>query len=216
MKIYAERIKNLRKERGLSQDQLAAMLGVSRSAVGMYETGKREPDFEICEAIADIFNVDMDYLIGRSSIERKMSFSRDIPAGFEPVPKMQKVPLIGNIACGQPITAEENLEGYVDAPAMKQIDFALTCHGDSMIDAGIHDGDIVYIRKQPEVENGQIAAVRIGNEATLKRVYYYPEEGKIILQAANAAYPPMSYSGEELNEISIEGLLIGFTHWMEK
>ncbi len=216
MKIYAERIKSLRKERGLSQDQLAAMLGVSRSAVGMYETGKREPDFEICEAIADIFNVDMDYLIGRSSIERKTSFSCGIPSGFEPVPQMQKVPLIGNIACGQPITAEENLEGYVDAPAMKQIDFALTCHGDSMIDAGIYDGDIVYIRKQPEVENGQIAAVRIGSEATLKRVYYYPEEGKIILQAANAAYPPMSYSGEELNEISIEGLLIGFTHWMKK
>lgn len=216
MKIYAERIKSLRKERGLSQDQLAAMLGVSRSAVGMYETGKREPDFEICEAIADIFNVDMDYLIGRSSIERKTSFSRGIPSGFEPVPQMQKVPLIGNIACGQPITAEENLEGYVDAPAMKQIDFALTCHGDSMIDAGIHNGDVVYIRKQPEVENGQIAAVRIGSEATLKRVYYYPKEGKIILQAANAAYLPMSYSGEELNEISIEGLLIGFTHWMEK
>ena len=216
MKIYAERIKSLRKERGLSQDQLAAMLGVSRSAVGMYETGKREPDFEICEAIADIFNVDMDYLIGRSSIERKTSFSCGIPSGFEPVPQMQKVPLIGNIACGQPITAEENLEGYVDAPAMKQIDFALTCHGDSMIDAGIYDGDIVYIRKQPEVENGQIAAVRIGSEATLKRVYYYPEEGKIILQAANAAYPPMSYSGEELNEISIEGLFIGFTHWMKK
>lgn len=216
MKIYVERIKSLRKERGLSQDQLAAMLGVSRSAVGMYETGKREPDFEICEAIADIFNVDMDYLIGRSSIERKTSFSCGIPSGFEPVPQMQKVPLIGNIACGQPITAEENLEGYVDAPAMKQIDFALTCHGDSMIDAGIYDGDIVYIRKQPEVENGQIAAVRIGSEATLKRVYYYPEEGKIILQAANAAYPPMSYSGEELNEISIEGLLIGFTHWMKK
>lgn len=139
-----------------------------------------------------------------------------VPPGFEPVPKMQKVPLIGNIACGQPITAEENLEGYVDAPALKQIDFALTCHGDSMIDAGIHNGDVVYIRKQPEVENGQIAAVRIGSEATLKRVYYYPEEGKIILQAANAAYPPMSYSGEELNEISIEGLLIGFTHWMKK
>lgn len=216
MKIYAERIKSLRKERGLSQDQLAAMLGVSRSAVGMYETGKREPDFEICEAIADIFNVDMDYLIGRSSIERKTSFSCGIPSGFEPVPQMQKVPLIGNIACGQPITAEENLEGYVDAPALKQIDFALTCHGDSMIDAGIHNGDVVYIRKQPEVENGQIAAVRIGSEATLKRVYYYPEEGKIILQAANAAYPPMSYSGEELNEISIEGLLIGFTHWMKK
>ena len=129
---------------------------------------------------------------------------------------MQKVPLVGHIACGQPITAEENLEGYVDAPAEKQIDFALTCHGDSMIDAGIHDGDTVYIRKQGEVENGQIAAVRIDEEATLKRVYYYPEDTKIVLQPANVAYAPQVYVGEELEAISIEGLLIGFTHWMEK
>lgn len=210
-------IKQLRKDKGMTQDQLAALLKVSRSTIGMYETGNREPDFETCEAIADIFNVDMDYLMGRTSIKRKCVVHPSIvPPGFEPIPQMQKIPLVGHIACGQPITAEENLEGYVEAPAEKQIDFALTCHGDSMIDAGIHDGDTVYIRKQKEVENGQIAAVRIGGEATLKRVYYYPDEGKIILQAANAAYAPLSYSGEELNEISIEGLLIGFTHWMEK
>ncbi len=70
MKIYAARIKQLRMERGLSQDQLAALLGISRSAVGMYETGKREPDLETCEAIADIFNIDMDYLTGRSNTEK--------------------------------------------------------------------------------------------------------------------------------------------------
>lgn len=210
-------IRQLRKDKGMTQDQLASLLKVSRSTIGMYETGNREPDFETCEAIADIFNVDMDFLMGRTSTKRKHVVHPPIvPPGFEPIPKMQKVPLVGHIACGQPITAEENLEGYVDAPAEKQIDFALTCHGDSMIDAGIHDGDTVYIRKQEEVENGQIAAVRVGDEATLKRVYYYPEEEKIILQAANAAYPPLSFSKEELEDISIEGLLIGFTHWMEK
>lgn len=216
MAKFCNRLRLLRNSRSLSQQTLSEKIGVSKSSINMYERGEREPSFETLEAIADFFNVDMDYLLGKSDVERKYAFVQHIPTGFEPTPKMQKVPLIGDIACGEPITAEENLEGYVDAPAMKQIDFALTCHGDSMIDAGIHDGDIVYIRKQPEVENGQIAAVRIGNEATLKRVYYYPEEGKIILQAANAAYPPMSYSGEELNDISIEGLLIGFTHWTEK
>lgn len=184
---------------------------VSRSAVGMYETGKREPDFATGEAIADLFDVDMDYLMGRSPVERRGS--SPVPLGFER-PLMQQVPLIGRIACGQPITAEENLEGYVQAPADRAIDFALVCHGDSMIDAGIHDGDTAYFRKQPQVENGQIAAVRIGGEATLKRVYYYPEEGKLILQPANAAFPPQSYSGEELNQIAIEGLLLGFVHWM--
>lgn len=216
MAKFCNRLRLLRNSRSLSQQTLSEKIGVSKSSINMYERGEREPSFETLEAIADFFNVDMDYLLGKSDVERKYAFVQPIPTGFEPIPQMQKVPLIGDIACGQPITAEENLEGYVDAPAMKQIDFALTCHGDSMIDAGIYDGDIVYIRKQPEVENGQIAAVRIGSEATLKRVYYYPEEGKIILQAANAAYPPMSYSGEELNDISIEGLLIGFTHWMKK
>lgn len=211
MKTYAERIRRLRKGRGLSQEELAARLGVSRSAVGMYETGKREPDFATGEAIADLFDVEMDYLMGRSPVERR-GFS-PVPPGFER-PLMQQVPLIGRIACGQPITAEENLEGYVQAPADRAIDFALVCHGDSMIDAGIHDGDTAYFRKQPQVENGQIAAVRIGGEATLKRVYYYPEEGKLILQPANAAFPPQSYSGEELNQIAIEGLLLGFVHWM--
>lgn len=163
-------------------------------------------------AFARALNTTTAYLMGDDN-SREISL---IPPGFEPIPKMQKVPLVGHIACGQPITAEENLEGYVDAPAEKQIDFALTCHGDSMIDAGIHDGDTVYIRKQEEVENGQIAAIRIDDEATLKRVYYYPEDTKVVLQPANVAYAPQVYVGEELDAISIEGLLIGFTHWMEK
>lgn len=80
-----------------------------------------------------------------------------------------------------------------------------------MIDAGISDGDVVYIRKQPDVENGQIAAVRIGNEATLKRVYKYPD--KLILQPANTAYPPLSYTGAELEDVQIEGKAVGWLHW---
>lgn len=210
--IY-QRIKMRREELGLSQEALAKRMGYkSKSSINKIEMGINDIPQSKVLAFARALNTTTAYLMGDDDSRE----ANPIPPGFEPIPKMQKIPLVGHIACGQPITAEENLEGYVEAPAEKQIDFALTCHGDSMIDAGIHDGDTVYIRKQKEVENGQIAAVRIGGEATLKRVYYYPDEGKIILQAANAAYAPLSYSGEELNEISIEGLLIGFTHWMEK
>lgn len=198
--------------RGITQEELASALGVSRSTIGMYETGSREPGFETSEAIADIFNVDMDYLMGRSLVERKHPVASDIPPGFMPLPETYKVPLVGRIACGQPITAEENIEDYMDVPKGKHVDFCLLCEGDSMIDAGIDDGDIVYIRKQPDIENGQIAAVRIDNEATLKRVYKYPD--RLVLQPENRSYPPLTYVGKEMNQVSIEGKAVGWMHWV--
>ena len=125
---------------------------------------------------------------------------------------MKKIPLIGAIACGEPITAEQNIEKMVDVPENIRCDFSLTCHGDSMVDAGIHDKDVVYIRIQPEVENGEIAAVRIDGEATLKRVYYNP--GTLTLMPANPAYAPMIYAGPQLEEVHIEGKAVGWTHWV--
>lgn len=206
MKIYSERIKQLRKERGLSQDQLAKILGVSRSTVGMYETGKREPDFESCEAIADFFNVDMDYLIGRSPVQRKSVVFKEIPPGFDPLPQMDQVPLVGRIACGQPILAEENVEDTVSIPAAWRASFTLLCKGDSM-EPKIKDGDLVAIRIQPIVDNGEIAAVRIGGEATLKRVYLH--EDYIELRPENPAYPSIIRRKEDMNDVSIEGKAVG-------
>lgn len=206
MAKFASIIKNLRLERGITQEQLASLLKVSRSTIGMYETGSREPDFETLEAIADIFNVDMDYLMGRSSVERKNPVSSPIPAGFEPLPEMVTIPLVGSIACGTPILAEQNIEARIGVPALWRADFALTCHGDSMA-AMIQDGDIVCIRKQPEVENGEIAAVRIGEEATLKR--FYRQGDTVMLQAENSAFSPLVYTRDQLNEITIEGLVVG-------
>ena len=207
MADFAATIKRLRLERGITQEQLASMLKVSRSTIGMYETGSREPDFETCEAIADIFNVDMDYLLGRTSVERKEPITPSIiPPGFEPLPEMESVPLVGRIACGQPITAEENLEGYVSIPAEWHATFTLLCDGDSM-EPRIKDGDLVAIRSQPQVENGEIAAVRIDCEATLKHVYLYPD--KIVLQPENPNYAPIVKIGEEMNDITIEGKAVG-------
>nr|DAE34070.1 MAG TPA: Repressor protein CI [Caudoviricetes sp.] len=214
MANFGSILRNLRISRDITQSDLAAKLGVSRSTVGMYETGAREPDFEAMEAIADIFNVDMDYLMGRSQVERKHPITppeSEIPPGFEPMPKMKKVPLIGAIACGDPITAMENREGEIDVPENIHCDFALRCKGNSMIGAGIHDGDAVYIRIQPEVENGQIAAVRIGDEATLKRVYLHTDY--IELRPENPDYESIIRRREEMNDVHIEGKAVGYTHW---
>ena len=221
MATFAERLKSLRREKGWSQQRLADELELSKSSVNMYERGEREPGFETMEAIADLFNVDMNYLYGRTDIKiadpivldhSAAPAPRPIPKGFEPMPKMKKIPLIGAIACGEPITAEQNIEKMVDVPENIRCDFSLTCHGDSMVDAGIHDKDVVYIRIQPEVENGEIAAVRIDGEATLKRVYYNP--GTLTLMPANPAYAPMIYTGPQLEEVHIEGKAVGWTHWV--
>lgn len=211
MANFGSILKNLRTSRGITQGELATMLDVSRSTVGMYETGGREPDFETMEAIADIFNVDMDYLMGRTQVERKHPISpprKEIPPGFQPLPEMMQVPLIGTIACGTPILAEQNIKSYIGVPAAWRADFALECHGDSMSPT-ICDGDVVCIRSQPEVEQGQIAAVRIGEEATLKHCYY--QNGVVQLIADNPAVcPPMVYTGRQLEEIKVEGLAVGF------
>lgn len=203
-----ERIKALRIQHGLTQEELGQKVGVQKSAIYKYETGlvvnlKRS----MIEKLALALGVKPTYLMGLSDEETT------IPPGFEPLPKMVKRPLVGSIACGDPITAEENIEDYVDVPENVQCDFCLRCKGDSMIDAGIHDGDIVYIHIQPEVENGQIAAVRIDGEATLKRVFWNEETQTLQLLAENRNYAPLVYTGPVLETVHIEGRAVGFTHW---
>ena len=128
--------------------------------------------------------------------------------GFEPLPEMVRVPLVGSIACGIPITAEQNIECYIGVPAAWHADFALTCHGSSMAPT-ICDGDIVCIRRQPEGEQGEIAAVRIGEEATLK--HFHRQGETVMLLADNTAVcPPMVFAGPQLEEIQIEGRAVGF------
>ena len=129
-----------------------------------------------------------------------------IPPGFSPMPEMVQVPLIGAIACGTPITAEQNIEQMVCVPSRWHATFTLTCKGQSM-EPRIHDGDLVAIRSQAEVENGEIAAVRIGEEATLKRVYLHPSF--IELRPENPAFESIILSREEMNSVTIEGKAIG-------
>lgn len=202
MSLFGSRLRQLRKEDNLTQKELADKLGLAFSTISMYERGIREPDFETTEAIADYFNVSMDFLLGKSANTAPMG-------NIIPMPQFNTVPLLGTIACGEPILAAENLEGEVKIPDDIKADFALRCSGDSMVDARILDGDIVYIRQQPTVNNGEIAAVLINDEATLKKVYL--SEGTITLVACNTNYQPFVYSGEKLNEIRILGKAVGFT-----
>lgn len=212
MAKFNERLKQLRKEKGFSQADFASQIGLSKSSVNMYERGEREPSIYTLEVIADYFNVDMDYLLGKSDHRNKYEWLRTAEpisaANIIPIPQMKEVPLLGKIACGEPILAEENFDGKVRIPMDVDADFALTCSGDSMIGARILDGDIVFIRQQPDVDDGEIAAVLIDNEATLKRVH--KQAGCLILRPENPAYAPIVITGEELNNVRILGKAVSF------
>ena len=205
MSGFSDMLGYLRKRNNMSQRELAEKAGVSRSAIGMYETGEREPSFEMLETFADIFNVNMNVLLGKSASLPVL------PKNMTVLPPMRKIPLLGTIACGEPILAQENISDYVDLPGHIRADFALTCKGDSMTNAGIRDGDVVYIRQQEAVENGQIAAVLVDKEeATLKRFYIL--DGHISLNAENPEFPPLVFSGEGAHEVRVLGLAVAYTH----
>ena len=210
MVTVGDRIRQVRQEQDVTQQELADYIGVSKQAVYKYENNivTNIPTDKV-DAIAKRLKVSPAYLMGWE--EKPQPAPRPIPKGFEPMPKMKKIPLVGSIACGTPILAQQNIEKIVDAPEDIRCDFALRCKGDSMIGAGIHDGDAVYIHIQPEVENGEIAAVRIGEEATLNRVYY--DGTTLTLVPYNNAYAPMVYTGPQLEDVHIEGKAVGYTHW---
>lgn len=209
-----QRIKNMRLKNNLTQDELALRISTTKQTIHKYENGiiTNIPSSKI-EAIANILNTTPDYLMGWSNEENNISFDVFSIKGVMPLPKTSKKPRLGVIACGEPILAEENIEDYDDVPDDIKCDFTLLCKGDSMINARINDGDIVYIRQQPTVENGEIAACLVEGdfetEATLKRYYKYDD--KIVLQAENPAYQPFVYVKEEMNKVRIIGKAVGFT-----
>ena len=199
-------IRMLRKERRISQLQLATSLSIGKSTVAMYEADERMPKKEILEQIADYFNVDMDFLYGRTHVRNRMN---ELPEGnglF--VPSMKRVPMLGSVACGEPIYADEQYGEYYSVDSSIHADFCLKARGDSMINARIYDGDIVFIHQQPDVENGQIAAVLIDDEATLK--YFYRYGDMVVLRPANPAYKEMTYTKDELNSIRVLGRAVAF------
>lgn len=204
------RIKELRKERNETLKEIAEAFNTSPQVISRYELEQTEPDFTTLSKLAEYFDVSIDYLLGRTDKRNEFASKTiyEIP-GISPI-ATRRVPMLGKVACGEPIYADEDRESYVMSGTDINADFCLTAQGDSMIGARILDGDIVFCRAQNMVDNGDIAVVLIGDDATLKRVYYYPEKKKLILQAENPKYEPFVYIGEELNEIRILGKAVAF------
>jgi repressor LexA len=207
-----DRIKYLREQQGLTQEELAKKLGYkSKSSVAHIENGRDIPRSMVVK-LATVLDSTPAYLMGW---EEEAEKADDLSAlmqkydNIKPI-KLKRFPMLGEIACGEPIFADEDKEHFVMADMEIHADFCLTAKGDSMINARIHNGDIVFIREMPMVENGDIAAIIIDDEATLKRVYYYPDDGMLQLIAENPVFKPLVYQGEELNHIRILGKAVYF------
>jgi repressor LexA len=203
----AENIRRLRIQYGMTQEELGNHLGVQKSAIRKYESGMVEniPRTSI-QKMAELFNVRPSYLMGFED--------NTLPQGARMIVR-KRLPMLGNVACGEPIFAEEGYDTYIDVEGNTNADFCLTAKGDSMINARIFDGDILFVRSQPLVDNGEIAVVLIDDEATVKRVYYDKENNTITLAPENPMYKPMRYEGEQLSRIRILGKIVSGQYVVE-
>lgn len=199
-------IVSLRNERGWTQTDLAKRLKCSKQAVWMYEKNQRQPSYEMLEAMADVFNVPIGFLI--SEEDRSKAMSKQVGANYIAVDAIISIPIVGTIRCGPGGLAYQDIEAYVPAANVKHPSecFYLRVVGDSM-EPSITEGDLALIRKQDDVESGELAAVVInGEEGTLKRVI--KKDGTLILQAFNPAYPPRVFTGTDINTVRIAGKVI--------
>lgn len=199
-------IVSLRNERGWTQTDLAKRLKCSKQAIWMYEKNQRQPSYEMLEAMADVFNVPIGFLI--SEEDRSKAMSKQVGANYIAVDAIISIPIVGTIRCGPGGLAYQDIEAYVPAANVKHPAecFYLRVVGDSM-EPSITEGDLALIRKQDDVESGELAAVVInGEEGTLKRVI--KKDGALILQAFNPAYPPRVFTGTDINTVRIAGKVI--------
>ena len=196
----------------ISLTQLSEITGINASMLSQYRNGKFFPKYDKVCILAKALKVDERWLAGLDdSIEQaKEQSEKDINKIIKEhsdlyVPITKSIPVIGKIACGSPIFSPNFYDDTIQIDNNITADFACRTQGDSMIDIDINNGDFVLFTKQDIVDNGQLAAVLIGEEVTLKRVFYYPQKSKLILQAANKRYEPMVYTNDELDEIRIIG-----------
>ena len=201
--MVANRLKELRRKAGLTLEELAEKIETSKQTIHRYENGViANIPHEKIKKLATALDVSPSELMGWE--ENVYFYDNVLPI------KKKNLPLIGTIACGEHIYASEEYGSFVSINSDIDANFCLRAKGDSMIGARIYDGDLVFIREQNTVDNGEIAAVIINDEATLKRVYYYPDESKIILSPENPRYAPLVYINEELNSIKILGKAVAF------
>ena len=209
-----EIIKAYRAEHDMSMDAFAEKSGISKAYISILEKNRHPktgrpiaPSIQSIKQAADGMNMDFNTLF--SMIEGDVDLSPSIPSypNIRPV-GTRSFPVLSSVACGEPILMQEEREVYVDASEEINADYILIAKGDSMIGARIHDGDLVFVRQQPEVENGEIAAVAIGDEATLKRFYKYGD--MIVLRGENPEFKEMTFTGPELEQVRILGKAVAF------
>lgn len=196
-------------EKQLNQTDLGSALNLATSTISMYENGKREPDFETLETIADYFNVDIDYLLGKTDKITRIEFDDYSDVKNLIHPSAYRIPIVGKICAGDGCFVIEEKMGYFAIDHTIKADFALIVKGDSMIDIDINDGDIVLIKKVYDYYDGKIYAIRLidENEATIKKCYF--EEDKVIMQPCNPEFKPMIADGKN---VSVVGECVGVYH----
>lgn len=226
---FGEKLRSARKAKKLTQRELASRIHAAHNSISNWENDQNHPDPDTIQNLCWALEVTPNYffLSDTEEAEDSVQLTADLaevkdaaevqqetgeealPLGCLPI-RTKEVPLLGAIACGSPILAAENIHDHISIPEDVRADFALQCKGSSMLGARvqIHDGDIVYIRQQEDVDNGTIAAVLIEDEATLKRVYKQP--GKLILQPENPDFEPIVYIGQELERVRILGKAVAF------
>ena len=196
----------------MKQQELADKSGVSKNSISQYLNKRSIPSNISAGKMAKALGVNPMWLMGYDVPMLNENSGSDTKFDNVFSIEIHRYPLLGEVACGKPIFMSEERESYIMSGTEIKADFCLKAKGDSMINARIHDGDIVFIRRQDIVENGEIAAVVVNNdsEATLKRFYYYQERATLILKPENPAYEDLIFQNEELNEVHVPGKAIAF------
>lgn len=204
---FGKRLKKARTDKGLTQQELAESINTSKSMISGYENGKNDPARSVLINLSKQLGVSINYLMGWNDGPSEDIDISKIPGVIMPV-KLKRIPILGSIACGEPLFAEQNYEGYFMLDEnLAGADFCLRAKGDSMIEANIFERDLVFFKKTNDVENGTIAAVLIDDEATLKRIS--KSEDMLILQPCNRIYSPIIIKPEDDKRVLILGEMVG-------
>ena len=204
--ITSSRIKTALEKAEMTAKELSNKSGVQEASISQYVNGYHKPSNISAGKMGMVLGVNPLWLMGFDEPMLKENTNPPFP-NIHPV-STRSFPVVSSVACGEPILRREEKDLYIDASADIHADFVLVAKGDSMIGARIHNGDYVFVHKQPEVENGEIAAVAIGEEATLKRFYKYDD--MIILRPENPEYKEMTYKGSDMAEVKILGKAVAF------
>lgn len=205
-RLAKTRLKMLREDLGMRQKEFAQRFGIDESTYSRYESAKsssiKTMPHSLIADISKTYSLNPAWLMGYQNVEKYVNFE-------EASNKTKRIPVLGSIAAGAPIFAQEELTGYEIVPDKEHVDFCLRVKGDSMVGARIFDGDVVFIRMQPDVEHGEVAAVIVdGEDATLKRVF--KADNTIILHPENPAYRDLVFSGKDAKQVKIIGKAVSF------